>query len=63
MLTKRETAALWNVSTRTVQQWVADGCPCFRHGTVLRFDEAEVRDWLRFARDAEPTDRALRRVS
>lgn len=30
---------------------------------VLRFDEAEVRDWLRYARDAEPTDRALRRVS
>lgn len=62
LLTKGQAATLFGVSPRTVQQWAADGCPCFRRGTVLRFDEAELREWLRPARDAEPADRALRQV-
>lgn len=48
MLTKRELAEFLNVSVRSVQRWVAQGCPCREDelGNTL-LDPLEVVPWAR----------------
>jgi len=44
---KRDVAAMLQMSVRSVDNFVAKGCPCLRVSSrKLRFDMAEVRQWL-----------------
>lgn len=50
--TKKDVARTYQVSTRTVTRWVADGCPHYRVGNgdncrLVRLDLAQVDRWLR----------------
>ena len=45
---KRDVAAMLQLSVRTVDNYVAAGCPCIALSKRrLRFDLAEVRDWFK----------------
>jgi len=45
---KRDVAAMARVSRRTVDNFLADGCPHIKLGARrVRFDLAEVRAWLK----------------
>lgn len=44
---KEAVAGHFDVSTRTVYRWVADGCPVKRlRGGTLRFQIGPISDWL-----------------
>jgi len=56
---KQALAELWGVTTRTLERWVAQGCPCVREADgVLLFDEAQVRAWTDAAGIEGPRPRA-----
>lgn len=64
MQTVAEIAEQFNVSTRTVLRWIADGCPTVRRGrkggggaTVLDLDQ--VRAWRESKKDADSTAAVL----
>ena len=49
-LTRAEAATHWSVSTRSVDGWLAKGCPCLRlggPGGSPRFDVEELDQWHR----------------
>lgn len=44
---KRDVALMVQMSVRSVDNFVAQGCPCLKLGKRrVRFDMAEVRQWL-----------------
>lgn len=46
-LTKRQVAAHFGVSERTVERWTVDGMPCLRPGTgrLVRYLASECESW------------------
>lgn len=53
---KKEIAALFSVSTRTVERWCTRGLPCITigaNGTVRRFKLAAVEEWLEAQSEVE----------
>lgn len=40
-------ASIYKVSTKTVRNWIKRGMPHLRTGNVIRFDTAEVENWIR----------------
>lgn len=56
LLTKKQVAELYQVSTRTIDNWVKRGMPFVPCGGAKRFDPVEVAAWL--ARDAHARLRA-----
>lgn len=63
MKSKQALAELWGVTTRTLERWVAQGCPCVREPDgVLVFDEAQVRAWTEAAGIEGPRPRATDRA-
>jgi predicted DNA-binding transcriptional regulator AlpA len=45
---KREVARMGGVSRRTVDNWIAHGCPHLKISPrLVRFDLADVREWLK----------------
>ncbi len=44
-LTTKQAAQLLKISTRSLQNWVAQGLPHDRAGNSLRFKQAELLDW------------------
>jgi hypothetical protein len=45
-VTKEQLARHMQVSTRTVERWVAEGMPCLRHRRTMRFQLAVCEHWL-----------------
>ena len=45
--TKQDVAAYFRVGVRTVEYWMTEGMPHYKQRHVVRFDLAEVREWLR----------------
>ena len=47
LLTVAEVAGWLQVKARTIYQWVHEGyIPVVKLGSLVRFDQASVRDWL-----------------
>ena len=40
-------AKRYKVSTKTIRNWIKRGMPHLRTGNVIRFDTAEVENWIR----------------
>lgn len=58
--TKQQIAAWAGVSTRTVQEWAAGGCPHVRIGAIVRFHGPDVLEWLQKRPETLPSPRSLR---
>lgn len=61
ILTMQELAKKFDVTTKTIQRWVARGCPCktppgLKRTKVFRYDL--VKEWLYSGDDVDPTERA-----
>jgi excisionase family DNA binding protein len=55
MLTTEEVAHWLQVPVRTIQRWAREGSiPYLRVGRQLRFERAEVRQWMKKAAQAGP---------
>lgn len=46
IMTKAELAQAFKVDPRTVRNWMKQGMPHMRNGAVLRYDPADVKEWL-----------------
>ena len=40
-------AEMFNVNKHTVRNWIKKGMPHYKVGSVLRFDLAEVEQWVK----------------
>jgi excisionase family DNA binding protein len=47
LLKIKQLSELLNVSDQTIRRWVKDGMPHYRVGITFRFDEEEVRAWMK----------------
>ena len=62
IVNEREVARLLGATERDVEQWIREGCPCFRIRLGLDlFDEQEVRAWFE-RRQVEALEPILLRI-
>jgi len=55
LISRSEMALRLDITTKTLDKLVRDGLPSYRVGKQLKFDDAEVREWLRKGSgDAKP---------
>lgn len=47
LISRSEMASRLDITTKTLDKLVRDGLPSYRVGKQLKFDDAEVREWLR----------------
>jgi len=54
LISRSEMATRLDITTKTLDKLVRDGLPSYRVGKQLKFDTAEVMEWLRRSGDAKP---------
>jgi len=55
LCSRSQMAEKLDITTKTLDKLVKDGLPSYRVGKQLKFDDAEVREWLRNrSGDAKP---------
>ena len=55
LISRSEMATRLDITTKTLDKLVRDGLPSYRVGKQLKFDDGEVREWLRNrSGDAKP---------
>jgi phage terminase Nu1 subunit (DNA packaging protein) len=63
--TPEQELARLQISERTLQRWVSDGCPIIKRGRIRRFNPADVDAWFassrRSAQPAQPQTQATQR--
>jgi len=47
MITVKEVMKAYQVSRTTVQKWMKKGLPFYKTEKLVRFDPAEVEQWIR----------------
>ena len=47
MKTKTEIAEMFNVTTKTVENWISKGMPFYKVGGTIRYEENEVLEWFK----------------
>lgn len=58
LISRKECAALLNVSYRTLEEWIRDGSapPHYRIGMRLKFKKKEVNDWIEQRKINQPKE-------
>lgn len=47
MLNKRQLAEYLGIQRITLDRWIKQGLPCYKHEKTYRFDIEEVKEWMR----------------
>ena len=50
LLTQKQIAERFSVTTQTVYNWRKSGCPHIQRGKVLRFTYEDVLKWIKVSR-------------
>ncbi len=57
LITINEAAALFQVHHNTIRKLIRQGLPCFKLGSVYRFRESELLEWVDAQREAQDAKR------
>ena len=47
LVTSKELQSIYSISRATIDRWRREGMPSIKVGRGVRFDDVEVRDWIR----------------
>ena len=57
LITINEAAALFQVHHNTIRKLIRQGLPCLKLGSVYRFRESELLEWVDAQREAQDAKR------